>query len=78
MTDTAPHNATQPLAVEPEVAAKLINSTTASLEKDRSVGHLGIPYVKVGRRVVYCVEDLLRWLESHKVQPTCESQGAAK
>ncbi len=28
-----------------------------------------IPYVKMGKRVVFDLEDVLRWVESKKVQP---------
>jgi hypothetical protein len=57
------------LAVNPETAASLIDSTTASLNKDRCVGHLGIPYVKAGRKVVYRLADLEAWLKSHRITP---------
>ena len=58
---------TEPLAVSPIVAASLISSTVSSLEKDRAVGHLGIPYVKAGKRIFYCVSDLKNWLRKNKV-----------
>lgn len=58
---------TEPLAVSPIVAASLISSTVSSLEKDRAVGHLGIPYVKAGKRIFYCVSDLKNWLQKNKV-----------
>lgn len=61
--------ATEPLAVDSKTAATLLNSTVASLEKDRATGHMGIPYVKAGRRVVYRVMDLERWLASKCVRP---------
>lgn len=59
----------QPLAVNPERAASLIDSTTASLNKDRCVGHLGIPYVKAGRKVIYLLSDLEAWLEFNRITP---------
>ena len=59
----------EPLAVNPEKAAELIDSTPGSLEKDRAVGHLGIPYVKAGKRIMYCLNDLRAWLEAKKIQP---------
>ena len=62
-------NTPQPLAVNPERAASLIDSTTASLNKDRCVGHLGIPYVKAGRKVIYRLADLEAWLKSHRITP---------
>jgi len=59
-----------PLAVAPQTAAILLGSTEASLEKDRAIGHLGVPYVKAGRRVIYCLSDLKDWLNDHKVTPS--------
>jgi hypothetical protein len=58
MRYTPLHNSTEPLAVDSKTAADLLNSTNASLEKDRATGHLGVPYVKAGRRVLYRLEDL--------------------
>jgi len=68
----------QPLAVNPEIAASLIDSTTASLNKDRCVGHLGIPYVKAGRKVVYRLADLEAWLKFNRITPKkIEEQGSS-
>jgi len=58
---------TEPLAVSPTVAASLISSTVSSLEKDRVIGHLGIPYVKAGKRIFYCLSDLKNWLLKNRV-----------
>ena len=58
---------TEPLAVATETAADLIDSTESTLEKDRATGHLGIPYVKAGRRVVYRVSDLRDWLKANLI-----------
>lgn len=65
-----PPSTTQPLAVAPHAAATLLGSTESSLEKDRAVGHLGIPYVKAGKRVIYCLSDLKDWLNANKVTPS--------
>jgi len=59
-----------PYAVEDKTAAELIGSSTSSLEKDRATGHLGVPYVKAGRRVLYRLADLQVWLEENRVVPT--------
>lgn len=69
--------ATEPLAVDSKTAANLLNSTDASLEKDRATGHMGVPYVKAGRRVVYRLADLAGWLESKRIVPT-DRAGSAK
>ena len=70
MRYTPLHNSTEPLAVDSKTAADLLNSTNASLEKDRATGHLGVPYVKAGRRVVYRLADLDAWLRANRVVPS--------
>jgi hypothetical protein len=65
--------ATEPLAVDTNTAANLLNSTNSSLEKDRAIGHMGVPYVKAGRRVVYRLADLDSWLTANRIVP--KSQG---
>lgn len=65
--------ATEPLAVDTKTAANLLNSTDASLEKDRATGHMGVPYVRAGRRVVYRLADLDSWLMANRIVPS--SQG---
>lgn len=67
---------TTPLAVGSKTAASLLDSTDASLEKDRATGHMGVPYVKAGRRVVYRLSDLDAWLSANRVIPSCKSGGA--
>jgi hypothetical protein len=68
-----PHPNTQspspPLAVDPRQAAALLSSTYSSLEKDRAIGHLGVPYVKAGRRVFYRISDLDAWLRANRIVP---------
>jgi hypothetical protein len=68
---------TAPLAVDSETAANLLNSTNSSLEKDRAIGHMGVPYVKAGRRVIYRLADLDEWLDSKRIVPT-DKAGSAK
>jgi hypothetical protein len=65
-----PFSNTAPLAVAPKAAAILIGSTESSLEKDRAVGHLGIPYVKAGKRVIYRLSDLDAWLTANSTTPS--------
>ena len=65
-----PPSTTPPLAVAPQQAATLLGSTESSLEKDRAVGHLGIPYVKAGKRVIYRLSDLDEWLAANRTTPT--------
>ena len=62
--------ATEPLAVDSNTAANLLNSTSSSLEKDRAIGHMGVPYVKAGRRVIYRLADLDSWLTANRIVPS--------
>ena len=53
-------------------AAKYIGMSESFLRKDRSEGprknHTpGPPFLKIGRRVVYLIDDLDEWLEKHRV-----------
>lgn len=69
MSTTPPQNTIETLAVSSETAAEFIGLQPPSLEKDRREGHLGIPYVKAGRRVIYCLADLKSWLEEQRKIP---------
>jgi hypothetical protein len=66
---------TEPLAVDTQTAASLLDSSGASLEKDRAIGHMGVPYVKAGRRVIYRLSDLDAWLKSNRVVPSPNADG---
>jgi hypothetical protein len=69
------HNLPEPLAVDSKTAADLLSSTDASLEKDRATGHLGVPYIRAGRRVIYRLADLKDWLDRNRVVPRREGMG---
>ena len=69
MTYQTVTNLIAPLAVDTPTAAELICSSTSSLEKDRATGHLGVPYVKAGRRILYRLCDLETWLNANTVVP---------
>lgn len=75
MPDQTFNRPTEPLAVTTDTAAALINSSTASLEKDRQSGHLGIPYIKAGKRVLYSISDLKDWLDTRRISPTSGKLG---
>ena len=62
----------EPLAVNSKIAADLPHSTHSSLEKDLATGHMGIPYVKAGRKAIYCLSDLEAWLKANRVVPTSQ------
>jgi len=68
-----PPQHTEPLAVNPDKAAEVIGLQPPTLEKDRRIGHLGIPFVKAGRRVIYRLADLKDWLKDHRIQPKGKS-----
>ena len=57
------------LAVDTNTAAALIDSTEAALEKDRAVGHMGVPFVRAGRHIIYSINDLQLWLKANRVIP---------
>ena len=63
---------TLPLAVAPLTAATLLGSTESSLEKDRATGHMGVPYIRAGRRVIYRLADLDAWLTANRIVPSKE------
>lgn len=69
MSDKHAPNTANLLALGSEQAAKTIGLQSPTLEKDRRYGHLGIPYVKAGRRVIYQLSDLKAWLEEQKQTP---------
>ncbi len=75
MPDHITQTATEPLAVDTQKAASLLDSSGASLEKDRAIGHMGVPYVKAGRRVFYRLSDLDAWLNANRVVPTKTQDG---
>ena len=60
---------TEALSVSNDKAAELIGIESPSLDKDRRIGHLGIPYVKAGRRVLYSLADLKEWLNNNRSNP---------
>lgn len=46
--------------------AKITNRALSTLRNERSRG-VGIPYLKIGRSVRYNLQDVVLWMESHKV-----------
>lgn len=69
MSHTSTPTVTKPLAVDTKTAADLLNSTNSSLEKDRATGHMGVPYIKAGRRVIYRLAELDEWLKANQITP---------
>lgn len=66
------------LAVDQDQAAERLGIQAPTLEKDRRSGHLGIPYVRVGRRIIYPLIDLNRWLEKNRITPRRDEVGGTK
>lgn len=66
----SPSTIIRPLSVAPRIAAKILGSTESSLEKDRAIGHLGIPYIKAGKRIFYRICDLDEWLTANRKKPS--------
>lgn len=70
MRDSDAPTGIQPLAVSTPKAAKTLGIQPSTLEKDRRRGHLGVPYSRAGKRVLYALSDLKAWLEEQKQTPT--------
>jgi predicted DNA-binding transcriptional regulator AlpA len=51
-----------PMVVDTERAAALLGLSTSTLAKLRLTGD-GPPFIKLGRRVVYRLSDLEKWLD---------------
>ena len=57
------------LAYSPKELSKALSLSTHTLAKDRKVGHIGIPFVKLGNRIVYPVTKVQEWLENSSKSP---------
>ena len=77
MTYPTPSTAFQ-LAVDQDQAAERLGLQAPTLEKDRRSGHLGIPYVRAGRRILYPLVDLGCWLEKNRITPQRTEEGGAE
>ena len=58
-----------PLVLSTPAAARLLGVSVQMLHRDRARGDLGVPYAKIGDRVVYRVADLDAWLAGRLVYP---------
>jgi len=59
---------------EKEVS-KIIGRSLPTLRNDRFNGR-GLPYIKIGRSVRYALKDLVEFMESRKIVPEGNDQGA--
>lgn len=74
MGRTSPHD---PLAVDDREAARILSLGRGLLRKQRSTRDPdGIPFVRVGRRVVYRVADLEKYLASRVLRPDAQRKVA--
>jgi hypothetical protein len=68
MQDNTSNNHIGP--VKPELAASTyLDIAPSTLEMDRRTGRLGIPFVRIGRRIGYLISDLDDWLLKNRVLP---------
>jgi hypothetical protein len=59
---------TMPDLLKPTEAAKLLRTTTNTLQQDRYLRR-GVPYIKVGHRVLYARNDILAYLTANRSEP---------
>jgi hypothetical protein len=70
MTQSHPQDTSRRLRTQ--AAAIYLGLSKSLLEKDRVSGHLGIPFLKLGRAVVYDTRKLDVWLAEHVRHSTSE------
>jgi len=71
LTDNATRGGSRRLKTGP--AADYIGVAESTLEKDRVTRLLGVPYIKIGRTVVYDTADLDQYLAAHRRHSTSEA-----
>ncbi len=59
----------EPAALPTREAAEYLGLGTQTLCNDRVTRALGIPYVRIGRRICYLRKDLDAFLEARRVDP---------
>lgn len=55
-----------PKLLNPDELSEILNISVNTLANDRYLGQ-GVPYIKVGKRVRYRLEDVLAYLEAQRV-----------
>jgi len=58
----------RPQLLDTAQAAEFLGLMPATLAVWRCLGRYDLPFLKVGRRVLYDAKDLLAWLEKRKVR----------
>jgi len=66
----APVDFVDSLVLSTQAAAKCIGVSYTLLTHDRAKGKLGVPFCRIGDRIVYRKSDLLAWLETRVTVPT--------
>lgn len=57
------------LGYTPEELSKVVPISVKSLSRDRSDGHLNIPYTKNGSNIIYAADIVREWLKSTSISP---------
>ena len=57
-----------PDLLKPAEAAMLLRTTTNTLQQDRYL-HRGVPYIKLGGRILYARKDILSFLAANRSEP---------
>ena len=60
--------------ISPEALAKKLNITTGTLATWRHTGRHNLPYIKVGRKVMYKAEAVQEWLATRTHLHTMEGK----
>jgi hypothetical protein len=53
-----------------EVQVAEITCRALSTLRNERFSRRGIPYVKIGRSVRYSLEDVIRYMDAHKIEPS--------
>jgi len=57
------------ILINEKEAAKMTGRAIQTLRNDRHRDR-GMPYLKIGRRVLYSIEDIRAFIDSHRIVPT--------
>jgi hypothetical protein len=71
----SPHDpADLPFLLPPWLTARVLDCSEKTLERRRTSGVDAIPFVKIGRRVYYPRDKLVKYLEAHTVTSTAAAK----
>jgi hypothetical protein len=63
---------TKPIFANQKKIAELFGLTESWLERDRWSGESGLPFYKLGRKVLYNVTEVETWLQQRRQQSTTQ------